>query len=256
MTGQVGEATDARIHYQLSGAGPNLLLVSGLNGQERFWDAVAGPLSQRFTVLAFDQRGCGATPDDGAAWSTRSLADDAAALADEVFGAAPFAVVGHSTGGAIAQHMAAGQPGRITAAVLSGTWLRADGYMRALFDLRQALLARAPDLDPVLSNLLRMPPDDFHPPAPHVALDASVTRRRIDALIAHDGTPLAPQIACPALVIGAKDDRIVPPHLPRELQGALPAATLTLLPDGGHFFPQTRADAFAAWITEWLERST
>lgn len=254
MTAHTGKAACV-LHHQQTGTGPNLLLISGLNGQARFWDAVAGPLSQSFTTLTFDQRGCGATPDDGAAWSIRSLAADAIALADEVFGAAPFVVVGHSTGGAIAQHMAAAWPERVTAAVFSGTWLRADEYMKALFALRQSLLARAPDLDPILSNMLRMPPDDFHPPAPHIMPAVSVTRRRMEALIAHDGKPLAPQITCPALVIGAEDDRIIPPHLQRELRDALSSATIALLASGGHFFPQTRSETFVAWVTEWLERS-
>jgi aminoacrylate hydrolase len=248
QTGTVGQ-----IHYRLAGAGLNLLLVSGLNGQGRFWDAVHAPLSERYTVLTYDQRGCGITPDDGAVWNIEALASDAFMLASAVFGTDPFVVLGHSTGGAIAQQMAATQPERITAVVLSGTWMQADDYMRALFGLRQCLLARAPDLDPVLSNILRVAPADFRPPQPGVALNASVTLRRIDALISHQGASLAPQITAPALVICAQDDCIVPPNLSVALHEALAHSTLHMMQHGGHFFVQTRAELFAHSALDWLD---
>lgn len=249
QTGKVGQ-----IHYRLTGAGLNLLLVSGLNGQERFWDPVRASLAEQYTVLTYDQRGCGITPDDRAVWSIETLASDAFMLTNAVFGTAPFVVVGHSTGGAIAQQMAAAQPERITAVGLSGTWMQADDYMRALFSLRQGLLMRAPDLDPILSNILRMPPADFRLPQPDVSLDASVALRRIDALIGHHGAPLAPQITAPALVICAEDDRIVPPYLSMALHESLTRSTLHRIQYGGHFFVQTRAELFARGVLDWLDQ--
>lgn len=255
LSNGTGEAAEGRFRYRLSGDGPNVLLVSGLNGQSRFWNAVHGGLSEHYRILSFDQRGCGETPDDGAEWTIETLAADAFALADAVFGRQPFAVIGHSTGGAIAQCMVAAQPGRIPAVVLSGTWICADGYMRALFNLRLSLLSRAPDLDPVLGNLLRMPPEAFSEADDHVMPDRNVTCRRIHALIAHHGEDFVPHITQPALVMGAEDDRIVPPHLVRELHAGLADSTLSILPDGGHFYPQTRPDLFGTRVTDWLGRA-
>lgn len=247
QTGAVGQ-----IHYRTAGTGLNLLLVSGLNGQARFWDPVRAPLAEHYTVLTYDQRGCGKTPDDRADWTIETLASDAFMLANAVFSDAPFIVVGHSTGGAIAQQMAAAQPDRITAVALSGTWMQADDYMRALFSLRQSLLTRAPDLDPILSNILRVPPADFSLPQQDVSLDASVTLRRIDALIGHQGTSLAPRITAPALVVCARDDRIVPPYLTMALHEVLPQSTLHVVQDGGHFFVHSRAELFVRGLLDWL----
>jgi aminoacrylate hydrolase len=241
------------IHHRLTGTGRRLLLVSGLNGRAQFWDRVVAALSPRFSLLSFDQRGCGATPDDGAAWSIDTLAADAFAVADRAFGDAPFSVVGHSTGGAIAQWMAASQPERIEAVVLSGTWLRAAGYMQALFELRRKLLLRAPELDAALGHLLRVPLDDHTPPEPGVTPAPDVAGRRIDALLGHDGTPLAPRITQPALIVAAQDDRIIPPHMAQELHAHLPQSELRLFADGGHFFPQTRTELFSRMLADWLE---
>lgn len=245
------EGIAGALSYRVAGTGSNLLLVAGLNGQARFWDAVAPDLARSATVAAFDQRGCGATPDDGAEWSIETLARDAADVAEAAFGSAPYTVIGHSTGGAIAQCMAATWPDRVAGAVLSGTWIRADAYMHALFDLRVALLERAPDLDPALSDLLRNPPDDFRSDAAKVALDPGITIRRIRALLGHDGTRWLDRIACSTVVIGAEDDRIVPPRLVADLHAALPGSGLELLPAGGHFFPQTQSAAFLRCVTAW-----
>ena len=49
-------------------------------------------------------------------------------------------LVGHSTGGAIAQVVAAGHPARIASLVLSGTWARPDARFRRLFEFRARVL--------------------------------------------------------------------------------------------------------------------
>lgn len=248
--------TGCGLHYEVRGAGPSLLLVAGLNGQGRFWSDVLDEFAGAYRVAVFDQRGCGQTPDDGADWSIETLAEDALAVAEGGFDGAPFAVVGHSTGGAIAQCMAGRWPERVRAAGLSATWSVADAYMRALFDLRLALLERAPDLDPALSDLMRTPPEQYRATAAGVALDAGVTIRRIRALLAHDGPRYLPRIACPTLVIGAEDDRIVPRHLAEALHAALPGGEYAMLADGGHFYPQSRPGAFSGYVLDWLDRVT
>lgn len=241
------------LHRETSGSGPNVLLVAGLNGQARFWRPVMSRLSSAFRLVAFDQRGCGASPDDGASWTIETMADDAADVAAAVFGDRPYAVVGHSTGGAIAQVMSARGEGGPRAVVLSGTWARAGGYFEALFRLRLALLDRAPDLDPVLGNLLRADPAEFRPPDAAVALDPNVTHRRIQALLGHRGDAIAAQITAPALVMAAADDRVVPLHLSHALAAALPAADVSVCEGGGHFFPQTRAEWFCDTVSAWLK---
>lgn len=126
--------------------------------------------------------------------------------------------------------------------------------MKALFALRTALLDRAPDLDPALGDLLRMPPREYRQNAARIALDPDVTKRRIRALLGHEGPRYLSRITCPALVIGTDDDRIVPPHLTQALRDALPTAQCVMLPDGGHFFPQTRPKLFADHVLSWLGR--
>lgn len=247
-----GHSKRTGLWFRMDGQGPNLVLVSGLNGQARFWDACRDRLAREYRVLTFDQHGCGASPDDEADWTIETLADEALDLANEAFGNEPYAVIGHSTGGAIAQCMLARQPERAVACILSATWDEAGDYMRTLFELRLSLIERAPDLDAILGHLLRVVPDAFTPRDEAVALNPDVTRRRITALLGHNGVAYLAGMTRPALVIGAADDRIVPEHVLRRVHVRAAGSDLALLERGGHFFPQTQTEAFLGHVTQWL----
>ncbi|MFF4415643.1 alpha/beta fold hydrolase [Streptosporangium sp. NPDC001559] len=47
----------ARIHYEVRGSGPVLLLIPGSNGDAGFFDAMADRLADRHTVVSYDRRG-------------------------------------------------------------------------------------------------------------------------------------------------------------------------------------------------------
>jgi len=237
---------------------PGVLLISGLGGTAAFWSDVQDGLSDARRVLAYDQPGCGSRPPPKGCLDIEALAKDAAAVALAHLGEGPWTVIGHSTGGTIAQALATAHPEQIDALVLSGTWLRPDAYMRALFAYRSRLLIVAPDLSAGLTALLTRPPDmidaDALAPGPTDAQTVAVTRDRIAALLAFDGTKGALTLHCPTLVLGAEDDRIVPPAHQRALHEALAHSALCMLCDGGHFYPRTRAARMVRLVTDWLER--
>lgn len=240
-------------------SGPAVLLIAGLGGTAGFWSSVQDGLSATRRVLAYDQPGCGSRPPPAGPVSIETLARDAAEVGTAFLGDRRWTVIGHSTGGAIAQALAAAHPGRVDALVLSGTWLRPDGYMRALFDYRSRLLTRAPELTAGLTALLTRAPDaidaDAMAPAPLDAQAVAVTRDRIAALMAFDGTSRAGALRCPTLIMGAEDDRVVPPSRQRDLHAAVPHSDLHMLPDGGHFYPRTRAARMVTDVADWLDRA-
>ena len=77
-------------------------------------------------------------------------------------------------------------------------------------------------------------------------------RERIDALLSFDGSADIAALTMPVLVLGARDDMIVPAFLQEDLATALPGARKILLDSGGHFFPVSRPDAFTAKVVEWI----
>lgn len=240
-------------------SGSAVLLIAGLGGAAAFWSGVQAGLSDTRRVLAYDQPGCGLRPRPAGRVCIETLAQDAAEVGSAILGDERWTVIGHSTGGAIAQALAAARPDRVEALVLSGTWLRPDAYMRALFDYRRRLLTQAPELSSGMTALLTRVPDEIDAdalgPAPLDAQAVIVARDRIAALLAFDGTVCAEALVCPTLVLGAEDDRIVPPARQRALHAALPHSALFMLTDGGHFYPRTRAACMVRLVTDWLDRS-
>ena len=80
----------------------------------------------------------------------------------------------------------------------------------------------------------------------------AIVRERMRALLRFDQSASLSAVTCPTLVVGARDDLIVPPHLQESLVQFLPGARLRLLERGGHFFPVTRSAEFLAVLREWL----
>jgi haloacetate dehalogenase len=155
------------VFARVGGSGPPLLLLHGYPQTHLMWHAAAPVLAQRFTVVAADLPGYGAsfrpvpTPDH-AAHSKRALAADlVAAMAG--LGHDSFAVAGHDRGGRVAYRMALDHPDRVTAAaaldvVPTGeVWARADAAM-ALGYWHWAFLAQPA---PLPERLIGADPDAF-----------------------------------------------------------------------------------------------
>ena len=99
-------------HYRdWGGDGQPIVLVHGLASNCRIWDLVAPILSQRFRVVAIDQRGHGETfkPDSGYDFATVT-ADLRGFI--EGLGISNPVIVGHSWGGDVALEYAVEYPGQ------------------------------------------------------------------------------------------------------------------------------------------------
>ncbi|WP_222134601.1 alpha/beta fold hydrolase, partial [Bordetella pertussis] len=88
--------------------------------------------------------------------------------------------------------------------------------------------------------------------APWPAQRVAVVRERIAALLAYDRLDDLPGLDAPALVLGARDDQIVPFALQQQLARVLPGAQLRPLEHGGHFFPIVRGADYVAALLDWF----
>ncbi len=233
-----------------------VLLVSGLGGTAAFWEPVRARLEASCRIVCYDQPGCGLRPAPENALSIDQLAEDAEKVARRTFGERPIALIGHSTGGAIAQTFAARWPDRVSKLVLSGTWLRPNTYMHELFAFRSALLRAAPELSAGCNALLTNTPDAIEPDslAPQSMDETRIatTLDRIEALMAFEGTAQLNRINCDTLILGVEDDRVIPADRQRDLHAELSHAEMTIFPDGGHFYPRTQPESFSQRVSVWL----
>jgi proline iminopeptidase len=95
-----------------------VILLHGGPGVPMDFTPIAEPLSRKYQVIAFDQRGTGRSPAPGATYSMEEYLEDIDAIARH-FGVARFHLFGHSWGGLYAQIYAQENPQRVSSMFLS-----------------------------------------------------------------------------------------------------------------------------------------
>ena len=104
----------ARIHCEVGGSGPPLLLLHGYPQTHAMWHRIAPRLAERCTVVCSDLRGYGdsSKPDGGeghVAYSKREMAKDQVEVM-QALGFARFKLVGHDRGGRVAHRLCLDHP--------------------------------------------------------------------------------------------------------------------------------------------------
>ncbi|RKT07060.1 pimeloyl-ACP methyl ester carboxylesterase [Streptomyces sp. 3211.6] len=241
--------------------GPGLLLAHGGGGAvESNFGAILDELAAGHSVVAVDYPGAGNTPVAEGPLRLDELADQLVAAADAE-GLETFAVLGYSLGGNVALRVAARYPERVTALVLTASFVRAGNRLKQVADLWSGLAARGEN--EMLARLmvpLALNPAVFEGLSPEEAEEvvrataASVpagTVGQVDLVKGADLRAEAAGVSVPALVIATTEDRLVPLELQRELAEAVPGARYAELPTGHLPFAERPAE-WAALITEFL----
>lgn len=253
---------DAEIYTEMHGVGTDLLLVPGLGGRAQFWKEQVLPLSAHFRVVLHDHRGVGRSSKSDIVYAAPQMAEDLLRVMDGLKIDSAH-LIGHSTGGAIGQHIALKYPGRIKRLVLSASWAGPDALFLQMFETRRRVLEHCGPLDYLVMGTLLATPG-WYLQSQFSASNAFLTDRlkdfaglqtelsRIDAVKSHDLRDLVHNIRHPTLVIGARDDQITPPGFSEELARLIPGAQLTILAEGGHFCPMTVAELYNTRILKFL----
>lgn len=255
----------ADIYYEIHGRGDPLLMIQGWGMDITGWHSIIEPLSKVFHVIVFDNRGTGrseVTPGD---YTTRQLADDAAALLDHLQIDSAH-VLGWSMGGMIAQELVLAYPQKVKRLILSASsarvnekssfiawanveairrgeletsvnWQLSFGFSSALF-ANQALLAEIKERA-------------LNPPYP-VTLEGLISQ--FAAVATHDRRGQLGPVKSPTLVLGAVEDGIIEIDQVQALAEEIENAQLKILA-GGHMYHIEYPYIFAETVTEFLEKS-
>lgn len=255
---------DASLHYEIVGRdeGTPVLLVAGLGGVAGYWQPNLEAFAARHRVLLHDHRGTGRSTHSELPYSVELMATDLLRLMDAL-DVERAHLVGHSTGGAIGQVLAATQPERVASLVLYASWARLDAQMARCLALRRTLLRSAG-----IAEYHRATPVFLYPPdhvcAHHDALEhdiaaatagspsASILESRVDGIMAFDGLPYLPRIQCPTLVLVADDDILTPPDSSRLLAERIAGARLVRTPHGAHALSRVEPAFFNDTVLAFL----
>ena len=246
-----------RLHFDVTGDGPPVLLVMGLGMTGAMWKPVLPALSAHHACATFDHRGLGRS-DDGAPVETIShLADDALRVLDELGWERPH-VVGVSMGGMIAQELALRRPDRVRSLALLVT--HSGGRLAALPPLRGlAVLLSTRDRATRLERLL-YPPGTEVPRERSAAMLAQrvprgTLRAQVRAITRHDTRARLHALSMPTLVVKAGRDLLVRPSHADRLVAGIPGARLLDLPGAGHGLVLTHADRLAEALLEHFRQA-
>ena len=254
---------DADLYTKTIGSGPPLFLVAGLGGRHQFWQYQAEYLAQYFTVILHDHRGVGLSSPDKTVLGAEHMADDLIKLM-EVMNIKAAHIIGHSTGGAIGQHIALKSPKKIDKLVLSCSWAGPDAYFQHLFHTRrQILISCGPEAYLTTGTYLATP--SWHLQETMKSTRSFLADRmknfpglqvelsRLSAVMSHDLRSSIGNITAKTFVIGAKDDQITPFGFSKELAERIPNATLYELDRGGHFCPMSNAQVYNKAVLKFLQ---
>lgn len=123
-SGKFIDVDGTRVHYQIEGSGPDLVLIHGAGGSLRdFTFSMAGQLKTRYRVIMFDRPGHGYTQRIASRANLGETPQEQAALlskaADQI-GVEDAVIVGHSYGGAVSLAWVLNHPQQARGLVMLG----------------------------------------------------------------------------------------------------------------------------------------
>lgn len=237
-----------RIHYEVEGSGPPLVLHHGFGGCIEDWRdfGLSAPLARHNRLIILDSRGCGASdkPHEPAAYEPATRAGDVAAVLDDL-GITKTHYYGHSYGGQLAWGLAKYIPERISSLIISGSHPYAASQQGARDVLGQGL-----------ESFLKLT-DRIYGPYMNPERRARLATNDIAALIAAsvdrpDYADVIPVMRMPCLLLTGALDPICPNV--QKAAASMPNAELVVLPDCDHVANFGRTDLVLPPVTTFLEK--
>jgi pimeloyl-ACP methyl ester carboxylesterase len=260
------------LNRSVTGDGPPLVILHGLFGSGRNWNAIAGRLAPRgWRVITPDLRNHGASPWHDAT-DYPAMAADLRALLDEEAPGRPAVLCGHSMGGKAVLRLALESPERVRALIAVDVAPVAyrhglEAYAQAMLDVPLADVRRRADADAVLADTIPEPGirafllQNLELPG----RDGGTARWRLNLRTLIDGMaditgwpnpPAGARYDGPTLFLaGGASDYVRPAHQDA-IRALFPAARVETIAGAGHWVhaeqPDATVEALGAFLDEVL----
>lgn len=260
-TGAFVDVDGLRLRYSIEGAGPPLLLVTGIGANLDMWLPFRSQLSD-FETIAFDLPGTGESATPRLPMSMRGLAHLTLHLLD-VLGYRHTNVLGFSFGGLLAQQIAHLAPDRVDRLVLAATGCgvgAVPGDARAMLALatpsryysRSFFERHGPEL---FGGRSRREPDVLEGLAPARLRRPPTARGYLWQLYATSGWTSLPwlrRLRQPTLVLAGDEDPVVPVVNARTLARLIPDSRIHVVRGGGHLLLLDQPDDVVPVVRRFL----
>jgi len=240
-----------KIHYEVYGDGPALILTHGNSSTSAMWEGQIEALSKHHKLVLWDMRGHGKSdyPADPNAYSEALTIGDIAALLDQI-GTRRAIVGGLSLGGYMSLAFYRTHPERVAALLIidTGPGFKKD-EARTAWNKRAHETAERFERDglSVLKSLSRERSSVTHRDARGLALAARGMLTQRDASVME----VLPEIAVPSLIVVGADDT---PFLAASdyMAAKIPGAKKVVIPSAGHAVNIDQPQAFIDAVLPFL----
>ncbi|MEK7059288.1 MAG: alpha/beta hydrolase [Patescibacteria group bacterium] len=244
---------DLLTHYELSGKGKLVLVLHGWGDSAKGLSALSNQLAKRYQVLAVDLPGFGGSQPPEDVWDLDNYSKFVSALLDKLKFSQPYAVIGHSNGGALALRalsLGALRPDRLVLLAASGVRNRKSAKRLLL-----KLLAKTGNV-----ATLWMPEryrqglrKSLYGAAGSDMLVAPHLQETFKKTVRQDVQADAASIDLPTLLIYGRDDRAVPVVDGEKYHKLIKNSRLEILDDAEHFVHLDQPAKVLQLIEEFLK---
>jgi pimeloyl-ACP methyl ester carboxylesterase len=251
-------------HFEITGRGHDVVLVHGLGLNLHMWRAQVEGLCDQYRVLRYDLIGHGKSGRPAAPYAMGDFVRQLEELVSFV-GIGPFAIVGFSLGGLIAQAYTLAHHARVRAlAVLHSAYHRSDAERDAIRARVRMAQAAGPKAT-IEAALERWFTADFAQSHPEIidevrqwviANDPSAFAAAYHVLAEADA-PLAARISaidCPTLVMTGEEDHGNSPEMALRMSRSIRGAECRILPGLRHMAAMESPPAVLEPLRTFLER--
>ena len=227
-------ANGINIYYEISGSGEPIVIIGGLSADITMLKRMIPDLSQKYKVIAFDNRGAGRTDKPNIPYSIEMMSDDTLGLI-HALGISRANILGISMGGRIALNLAIEHPDVVEKLILvsTGPTVSKGNGRRIVWFLIE--------IERRLGSILKK----YRQPQYAYAHQLRASR-------SYDTTDRLGEIKTPTLIVHGKSDRLAPYKLAEEMHSRISNSSLVTL-KGGHLSFLFRNKEFVESVERFLE---
>ena len=244
----VDSGDGVHIEYRVYGAGePAIVLVHGWSCDANYWNEQLAPLKAKYTVVAVDLAGHGASGKNRSDWSMASYGEDVAAVVRQIPNHQVI-IVGHSMGGTVALE-ATRRIGDRVIGIIAVDALKSVG--QPSLSARQIDMRLTPFKKDFIGTTRKLVEESLFPQQADpqfvnkVAYDMSLEPPEVgvpsmQALLATDLAPIVADIHVPVLAINSD----LTPTDEARIRKSLPGFKAEVIPNTSHFLMMDDAARF------------
>jgi pimeloyl-ACP methyl ester carboxylesterase len=246
-----------KLYYEVYGTGKSIVLLHGaFNTIDMAFGALIPQLSKTRQVIAAEMQGHGRTADIDRPFSFESMADDVAAMLQQI-GIDSSDVLGYSMGGEIAWQLAIRHPKVVRKLIIVSSVYKYEGWSQETRSILPMLTPEMFEPTPIKKEYDRLAPDPKH-------FKDFVNKMKKFVTTSFDfGADKIKAIKSPTLIIAADGDGVTPEHAVEMYRlrggkymvdfGPSPTTQLAIYPGASHISVMMQTDWINSIVSAFLD---